>query len=106
MASIKRIWVRHCLRRRQPHLGQATAVLLLLSVDVAAANCSAPQRPFVPSDNHAVREYADLIQRDFELYFRDAQSYFMCLEEERHRAFEEAQAVSEEYARFLQIIGE
>jgi hypothetical protein len=58
----------------------------------------------VPGDARAARDYADLIRRDFELYIRDIQSYFRCLEAERARAFEEAREVSEEYGRFLETI--
>lgn len=80
-------------------------VLLLLSTGHASAeSCLAPIRPYVPDDAQAARDYADLIRRDFELYIRDVQSYFRCLEAERARAFEEAREVSEEYGRFLQTI--
>ena len=53
----------------------------------------------------AAREFADLIRQDFELYIRDIQSYFLCLEAERARAFEEAREVSEEYECFLMTNG-
>ena len=69
-----------------------------------ADSCLAPTRPFVPNGPQAAREYSDIIRRDFELYIRDIQSYFRCLEEERARAFEEAREVSEEYGRFLGLI--
>jgi hypothetical protein len=65
-----------------------------------------PPRPFVPSDSEAVQAYADLIRSDFELYIRDIQSYFRCLEVERARAFEEAREVSQDYGRFLELMGE
>jgi hypothetical protein len=55
----------------------------------------------VPSDPQAAREYADLIQNDFEIYIQDIQSYFRCLDDERARAFQEAREVSAEYGRFL-----
>lgn len=81
--------------------------MLVSSVSFAAAEtCTAPPRPFVPSDPQAARDYADIIRNDFELYIRDIQSYFRCLEEERVRAFEEAREVSEEYGRFLQTVGQ
>jgi hypothetical protein len=80
-------------------------VLLLLSTGNASAeSCLTPIRPYVPDDAQAARDYADLIRRDFELYIRDVQSYFRCLEAERARAFEEAREVSEEYGRFLQFV--
>ncbi|WP_306417740.1 hypothetical protein [Falsiruegeria mediterranea] len=60
----------------------------------------------MPNDPRAVRDYVDIIKGDFELYIRDIQSYFRCLEEERVRAFEEAREVSQEYGRFLEDLGE
>ena len=71
-----------------------------------AESCLAPPRPFVPSDSEAARDYADLIRGDFETYIQDIQSYFRCLDSERARAFEEAREVSEEYGRFLQLVGD
>ena len=56
----------------------------------------------LPIDNPKVAtEFMDILRHDFELYFRDVQVYFRCLDEERARAFEEAREVSEEYGRFL-----
>ncbi len=72
----------------------------------AAELCFPPERPFVPHDQNAVREYRDIIRRDFERYVTDTQLYFRCLDEERARAFEEARKVSEDYGRFLQIAAE
>lgn len=71
-----------------------------------AASCLAPPRPFLPSDSQAARDYADLIRGDFETYIEDIQRYFRCLDSERARAFEEAREVSEEYGRFLQMVGD
>jgi hypothetical protein len=71
-----------------------------------AASCLAPPRPFVPSDSEAARDYADLIRGDFETYIQDIQTYFRCLDSERARAFEEVREVSEEYGRFLQLVGD
>lgn len=71
-----------------------------------ASPCLAPDRPFLPSDARAVLDYADILRRDFDVYIADIQAYFRCLDEERARAFEEARAVSEDYARYLRVIGE
>ncbi|WP_299048739.1 hypothetical protein [uncultured Tateyamaria sp.] len=84
---------------------QAIALSLLFGSDAVAETCLAPQRPFVPSDPQAAREYADVIRSDFEFYIRDVQGYFRCLEDERARAFEEAREVSEEFGRFLETVG-
>lgn len=84
------------------------AVLLFLWLPgvAKAQTCYAPERPFVPTDAKDIREYGDLIRTDFELYIDDIQAYFLCLEEERARAFEEAREVSEDYGRFLQVVGQ
>ena len=85
---------------------QAVALLMLVSAASQAASCLARVRPFVPSDSQAARDYADIIQRDFEVYIADIQDYFRCLELERARAFEEAREVSQDYGRFLELVGD
>ena len=84
---------------------QVILLSAVLGSSASSANCLAPERPFVPSDPQAAREYADLIQNDFEIYIQDIQSYFRCLDEERARAFQEAREVSEEYGRFHGLVG-
>ena len=81
------------------------AFMLAQVADYAEA-CFAPSRPFLPSDSQATRDYADIIRGDFEDYIQDIQSYFRCLDGERARAFEEAREVSEDYGRFLQLVGD
>ena len=85
---------------------QALALLICVPGPVLAESCFAPTRPFLPSDSLAAREYADIIRGDFEDYIQDIQSYFRCLDGERARAFEEAREVSEDYGRFLQLVGD
>ena len=85
---------------------QAMALLICLPGPGFAESCVAPPRPFLPSDSQAARDYADIIRGDFEGYIHDIQSYFRCLEGERARAFEEAREVSEDYGRFLQLVGD
>ena len=85
---------------------QSVALLLLVPAASHAESCLAPVRPFVPSDSQAARNYADIIRRDFEVYITDIQDYFRCLEEERARAFEEAREVSQDYGRFLELVGD
>ena len=77
---------------------------IFLGVTAQAETCLAPARPFVPSDPAATREFSDLIRKDFETYISDVQDYFRCMDGERQRAFAEAQEVSQEYGRFIQII--
>lgn len=71
---------------------------------MAAETCLAPQPPFVPADRRAAQDYSDIIRNDFELYIRDIEQYFRCLDAERARAFEEAREVSAAYGRFLNLI--
>ena len=81
-------------------------MVILLPGASSAESCLAPLRPFLPSDSQAARDYTDLIRADFEDYIQDIQSYFRCLDDERARAFEEAREVSEDYGRFLQLVGD
>ncbi|MGR3439080.1 hypothetical protein [Salipiger abyssi] len=106
MQLIKKIRGFDNLRLRAVGCAQAILLIVFLAGYASAESCIAPSRPFVPSDPQAVRDYADIIRKDFELYIRDIQGYFRCLEEERVRAFEEAREVSEEYGRFLQAVGQ
>ena len=90
--------------------GKTTAFALIIlqiygASAVFAQGCLPPTRPFVPSDPRDAQEYADLIRTDFEVYLADVQTYFRCLDAERARAFNEAREVSEEYARFIEMVG-
>ncbi|QFS85074.1 hypothetical protein [Roseivivax sp. THAF197b] len=85
---------------------QSVAMFLLVPAATHAEFCLAPVRPFVPSDSQAARDYADIIRRDFEVYITDIQNFFRCLEQERARAFEEAREVSQDYDRFLELVGD
>ena len=82
------------------------ALLICVPGPVLAESCLCPGPSFVPSDSQAARDYADIIRGDFEDYIQDIQSYFRCLDSERARAFEEAREVSEDYGRFLQLVGD
>lgn len=83
---IKDSWQKMKLLHLVPQVILLSAVL---GSSASSVNCLAPERPFVPSDPQAAREYADLIQNDFEIYIQDIQSYFRCLDDERARAFQE-----------------
>ena len=104
MRLIKEIGDLRNLRLSGAGVSEAILLLFLSTGHASAESCLAPNRPYVPGDAEATRDYADFIRRDFELYIRDIQSYFRCLEAERARAFEEAREVSEEYGRFLKTI--
>ena len=81
-------------------------LLTVFPTGAVAQTCYAPPRPLVPTDPQDVKEYRDLIGRDFETYIADIQAYFRCLEEERARAFDEAHEVTKDYRRFLQFDGD
>lgn len=85
---------------------QAVVILSTLCSPGYAQTCLAPARPFLPNDSSNVRDYADILRRDFDLYIADIEAYFRCLDEERARAFKEAQEVSEDYARFLKMVSD
>ena len=106
MASIKEISSLKNLRLSRWGKVQVAALFLLVPTASHAESCLAPVRPFVPSDSEDARAYADIIRQDFENYISDIQSYFRCLDGERARAFEEAREVSEDYGRFLQLVGD
>ena len=95
------------MRKQFTRICHNTVLLCLWLPGIAnAQTCFAPERPFVPTDAEDVREFGHLIRTDFELYIKDIQAYFRCLDEERARALEEAREVSEDYGRFLQVVGE
>jgi hypothetical protein len=94
------------LRLKSLLLLEAISILLVVPGMCFADSCLAPARPFVPSDSQAVLNYADIIRQDIESYISNIQSYFLCLDAERARAFEEAREVSEEYGRFLELVGD
>jgi len=77
---------------------------IFMAVQANAETCNSPSRPFVPGNPDDVREYSDLIRRDFEAYISDVQGYMRCLDAERQRAFGEAQEVTQDYGRFIEIV--
>ncbi|WP_227513939.1 MULTISPECIES: hypothetical protein [Rhodobacterales] len=55
----------------------------------------------MPAETDAAREFRDLIYDDYQVYFEDFSRYLQCLDQERARAFQEGQEVSEEYRQFF-----
>ncbi|SFQ68610.1 hypothetical protein SAMN05421853_12125 [Roseivivax halotolerans] len=83
-------------------MGYILIISSIFGASGAFANtCFPPERPFVPTEIDAAREYRDLIYEDYQVYFEDFSAYLQCLDEERARAFQEGQEVSEEYRRFF-----
>lgn len=89
-------------QRRRGHVTRMLILHLIWGSSALAETCVSPARPYVPSDPRVVRDYADIIRQDFELYFQDIQTYFVCLDAERVRAFDEARDVTEAYQRLLE----
>ena len=87
-------------------LGRILAALIMATPaqGAVAAPCIAPERPFLPQSREDMRLYAHLLRADFETYIAEVQTYFRCLDEERARAFVEAQVVVEEYGRFVEAL--
>ncbi|CUH51673.1 hypothetical protein [Shimia marina] len=87
-------------------LKQTWAVMVVLSWGSAAiaGTCLPPAPPWMPNTASDVQAYADLLRRDAETYFADVERYFRCLDQERREVFEQARAVSGDYARVLGIL--
>ena len=81
----------------------------------AAPICNPPVAPFMPESDAAFKEYADLINQDFERYFTEMSRYSACLDQARAEQGQddkvvppnqaelmvEAQAVSKLHKEFL-----
>lgn len=77
-------------------------VWLVFATNADAMTCYPPRIPFVPAEQAAQLEFADMIKQSFEDYIADVQDYFRCLDAERARAFEEARMVGDQYRQFLE----
>jgi len=104
--SFKEIWGFRNLRLCTSSISWVFAALMVLVGQAQAETCLAPTRPFVPADPKDAHQFRNLIRQDFEFYIQDIQAYFRCLDEERARAFKEAQEVSQDYGRFIQATTE
>lgn len=81
------------------------AILLWMAVfcDAALAldGCTPPVPPAVPQDAALLREYADLIEQDFQAYFDALTDFSICHDQLFFRTMEEARGVSANYRSFL-----
>ena len=71
-----------------------------------ALSCLPPEKPYLPAAPGEVRAYADLLRQDFEVYLSAVSGYLQCLDQERARAFREAQEVTAQYERFVEIVSD
>lgn len=67
----------------------------------AAPVCAPPTPPYLPENDETLKEYADLINEDFERYFSEISEYSSCLDHARAELLTEAQAVSQLHGEFL-----
>ena len=79
-------------------------VVLSCGSAAIAGSCLSPAPPWMPTDADDLRAYADLLRRDAETYFTDVEQYFRCLDRQRRDVFEEARAVTGDYARLLELL--
>lgn len=66
--------------------------------------CLPPLRPDAALPIDLLRQYRRELSIDFEVYFRDTTAYIACLDAERAAVFEEARAVTQAYAEFLELV--
>lgn len=85
------------------HFALCVGTAFLFSTPAQAVDvCIPPQEPFLPTSDEELQEYADLIEDDFQRYFKEITEYFTCMDNTRQQAFEEAQAFSGTYKAFLE----
>ena len=78
----------------------AITVSLMQPAFARAPICIPPREPFVPADDAAFGEYADLVADDFERYFSEVRPYIACLDAARQDAFARAREVSAQHEAF------
>lgn len=63
--------------------------------------CTPPVPPAVPQDDTLLKEYADLIEQDFQAYFDALTDFSICHDQFFARTMDEARSVSADYHSFL-----
>jgi hypothetical protein len=78
--------------------------LAVLGSKVAASSglCLPPAPPDVPQNDALLKEYADLIEQDFQDYFDALTDYSICHDQIFARTLQEAREVSAVYHSFLE----
>ena len=77
------------------------SVMLLTSSISANAFCEPPFTP-PPTSAEAARAYAAEFRMEFETYFRDAQDWFLCVEQQKQAVRGEVDDTARRYQRFMQ----
>lgn len=81
--------------------GCCHSATLFALLGAAAPVCDPPVVPFLPESDATFKEYADLINQDFERYFTEMSRYSACLDQARAELLSEAQAVTQLHREFL-----
>lgn len=71
---------------------------------VADLACSPPVPPSVPQDSVLLKEYADVIEHDFQAYFDALTDFSICHDQIFARVMQEAKEVSLDYRSFLERV--
>lgn len=74
---------------------------IIAALAAAAPVCVPPVAPFMPESDATFKEYADLVNSDFERYFSEVSTYSSCLHHAHTELLAEAQAVSQLHREFL-----
>ena len=64
--------------------------------------CQPPVPPIVPQDSTLLKDYADLIEQEFQTYFDALTDFSICHDQLLARTIEEAREVSVDYHTFLE----
>ena len=64
--------------------------------------CYPPELPFVPASDAELLEFADIIDAEYQQYFKSITDYFTCMDRSRQEAFDEAKSNTGHYAAFLE----
>ena len=76
------------------------AAFLMAMPSATLAFCLPPQPP-APTSEALAREFEQEFRQDFEGYFRDANAYYRCMEQEHTRVGIEVEETARRYNRFL-----
>ncbi|AUH66816.1 hypothetical protein [Paracoccus zhejiangensis] len=78
------------------------AICIVLPASCLAVEiCIPPDHPIVPESDDLLVEYAEIIEEEFEIYFKEITTYFDCMDRSRHEAFLLAQRRTGAYQNFL-----
>lgn len=87
-------------------MAQTVATCLFLSFLparlFAVEVCYPPELPYEPASDADLIEYAEIIDAEYQRYFKHITDYFTCMDRSRQEAFDEAKRNTGRYADFLE----